>query len=143
MRKNCQKLALIGFGGMGKTQVALKLAHIIWERWPVYLIFWVPAVSGESFAQAYRSIASYCSITLSPIKKDLKKSVQCYLSGKMAGKWLLIIENANDKEILFGKPNNRQGVTDYLPDNKDKLTLFITQYQHIAIILTGKKVVDF
>ena len=70
---------------MGKTQVALELAYIIKERWPDCSIFWVPAVSRESFEQAYREIASACSITLNPAE-DPKASVQRYLSGSRVGK---------------------------------------------------------
>ena len=68
----------MGLGGVGKTQVALELAYTVKERWPKYSIFWVPAVSGESFEQAYRKLASDYSITLSPIEENPKESVRRY-----------------------------------------------------------------
>lgn len=43
----CQKLALVGLGGVGKTQVALEFTYIVKEGRPEYSIFWVPAVSIE------------------------------------------------------------------------------------------------
>lgn len=115
-----QKLALVGLGGVGKTQVALKLAYTVKDCWPEYSIFWVPAVSGESFEQAYRNIAGYCSIALNPTEKDPTKSVQRYLSSNSAGKWLLIIDNPDDEEILFGAPNESGGVIDYLLESEKR-----------------------
>lgn len=126
---DCQKLALVGLGGVGKTQVALRLAYTIKEQWPDCSIFGVPAVSGESFEQAYRTIASDCSIQLNPTEEHPKETVRRYLSGKAAGRWLLVVDNADDEEILFGTAENCQGVVDYLPNSEDGLTLFTTRYR--------------
>ena len=139
---DCQKLALVGLGGVGKTQVALQLVYTLKECWPDCSIFWVPAVSSESFEQAYRKIASDCSIALSPMEEDPKESVQRYLSGKTAGKWLLVVDNADDEEILFGRPEDYRGVADYLPESQNGLTLFTTRHRQIAVSLAGKEVVD-
>lgn len=137
-----QKLALVGLGGVGKTQVALKLAYTVKDCWPEYSIFWVPAVSGESFEQAYRNIAGYCSIALNPTEEDPTKSVQRYLSSNSAGKWLLIIDNPDDEEILFGAPNESGGVIDYLLESENGLTLITTRYRQIAVSLAGSEVVE-
>ncbi|KAL6713021.1 hypothetical protein ACLMJK_009417 [Lecanora helva] len=142
IRQDCRKLALFGLGGVGKTQVALELVYIVKERWPAYLIFWVPAVSSESFEQAYRTIATRCAITLTPTEEDPKETVRQYLSGEMAGKWLLVVDNADDEEVLFGTPDSGRGVADYLPESKNGLTLFTTRYRQNAVALAGKKVVD-
>lgn len=126
----------------GKTQVALKLAHTVKDRWPEYSIFWVPAVSSESFKQAYRDIASHCSIALNPIEEDPTKSVQRYLNSNSAGKWLLVVDNADDEEILFGAPDGSRGVIDYLPESENGLTLFTTRYRQIAVSLAGNELIE-
>ena len=127
---------------MGKTQVALELAYTVKERWPTYSIYWVPAVSGESFEQAYRDIASQCSVPLNPTEEDPKESVRRYLNSGSAGKWLLIVDNADDPEVLFGVSGELGGVTGYLPESENGLTLFTTRYREIAVSLAGNDVIE-
>ncbi|KAK3934880.1 hypothetical protein QBC46DRAFT_272934, partial [Diplogelasinospora grovesii] len=55
-------VALVGLGGVGKTQVALELAYWARENHPEHSIFWVPALSGATFEQAYAEIAKKLAI---------------------------------------------------------------------------------
>ena len=142
IRRDCQKLAVVGLGGAGKTQVALELAYTVKDRWPTYSIYWVPAVSGESFEQAYRDIATQCSVPLNPTEEDPKESVRRYLNSGSAGKWLLVVDNADDQEVLFGVSGEMGGVTGYLPESENGLTLFTTRYREIAVSLAGSDVID-
>ena len=137
---DCERLALVGLGGVGKTQLALQLAYTVKERWSDCSILWVPAVSRESFEQAYREIASHWSIALA--KEDPKKSVRQYLESKSAGKWLLIVDNVDDEEVLFGAPEGSTGVMNYLPRNENGLTLFTTRHRKMAVSLARKDIVE-
>ncbi|KAL9123952.1 MAG: hypothetical protein Q9217_006671 [Psora testacea] len=139
---DCQKLALVGLSGVGKTQVALELAYTVKERWPEYSIFWVPALSAESFEQAYRDIATRYSIILNPKEEDLKESVRRYLNNISTGKWLLVVDNSDDQEVLFGTSAELGGVTDYLPESENGLTLFTTRHREVAVSLAGSDVVE-
>ncbi|KAL8924084.1 MAG: hypothetical protein Q9208_004221 [Pyrenodesmia sp. 3 TL-2023] len=139
---HCQELALVGLGGVGKTQVALQFAYTVKEHWPEYSIFWAPAIGAESFEQAYRDIATRCSIALDPKEEDPKESVRRYLESDVAGKWLLIIDNADDEEILFGESSDSGGLTDYLPQSEYGLTLFTTRHREIAVSLARNEVVE-
>src|SRR6266480_4558645 len=42
VNKECKRLALVGLGGIGKTQVALEFAYTVKASWPEYSIFWIP-----------------------------------------------------------------------------------------------------
>ncbi|KAL9102394.1 MAG: hypothetical protein Q9163_002460 [Psora crenata] len=139
--KDCRKLALFGLRGVGKTQIALELAYTVKERWPEYSIFWVPAPSAESFEQAYRDIASRCSIVLNPKEEDPKESVRRYLNSSSVGKWLLVVDNSDDEEILFGASDELGGITEYLPESSTGLTLFTTRHRQVAVMLAGRDVV--
>jgi KaiC/GvpD/RAD55 family RecA-like ATPase len=52
IEQDCQKMSIVGLGGTGKTQVALQFAYAVKESQPEWSIFWLPAVSMESFEQA-------------------------------------------------------------------------------------------
>ena len=142
VRSDCQKLAILGLGGVGKTQVALELAYTVKERWPTYSIYWVPAVSAESFEQAYRDIATQCSIALDPTEDDPKESVRRYLNSGSAGKWLLVVDNIDDQEILFGASGEVRGVMSYLPESENGLTVFTIRYREIAVSLADSEVIE-
>jgi hypothetical protein len=60
--QHCQKLSIVGLGGTGNTQVALRFAYIVKETWPEYSIFWVPALSMQSLDPACTSIVIALSI---------------------------------------------------------------------------------
>ena len=102
----------------------------------------MPAVSRESLEQAYRDIAIQCSIALNPTEEDPKETVRRYLSRASAGKWLLIVDNCDDEEVLFGSADGSRGVIDHLPEGEDGLTVFTTRHRQIAVALAGNEVVE-
>jgi MoxR-like ATPase len=74
-------VALIGLGGVGKTQVALALAFWTKENKADWPVFWVPTLSEATFEQAYTDIASQLEIR-SGDDQDVKESVRQYLSSE-------------------------------------------------------------
>ncbi|KAL6717684.1 hypothetical protein ACLMJK_005599 [Lecanora helva] len=140
--RDCRKVSLVGLGGVGKTQVALELAYAVKAQRAEYSIFWVPAVSGETFEQSYRDIAAKCSVTQSQTNEDLRDSVRRYLNSSSAGKWLLIVDNCDDESLLFGeKSNAARGLVAYLPQNENGFTLFTTRHRKIAVSLAPNYIV--
>ncbi|RYP57635.1 hypothetical protein DL769_009356 [Monosporascus sp. CRB-8-3] len=139
--QNCQKLAVVGLGGVGKTQVALQLAYWVKENQSEYSIFWVPALSDGSFDQAYTEIARHLDIR---IQKDdeLKETVRQHLESEKAGKWLLVVDNADDMDTLFGSPNKPGGISKHLPDSENGLTLFTTRSREVAVSLVEGDLID-
>ncbi|KAK3216150.1 hypothetical protein GRF29_8g2378422 [Pseudopithomyces chartarum] len=69
-----RRLASYGLGGCGKTALALEAAYRTRERQPARAVLWVPAVSRESFEQAYREIGERLSIPgIADGKVDIKR----------------------------------------------------------------------
>src|SRR5437764_5961865 len=74
-------------------------------------------------------------------EEDVKKVLHSTLSSDKAGKWLLIIDNADDDELLFGTDRS-EGIIDCLPSSDEGLTLFTTRHQEIAQSLVGPDVIE-
>jgi hypothetical protein len=55
-KNNCQRTAIKGLNGVGKTQMAIEAAYRLYERESGCSVFWVPAVDMAMFESAYRDI---------------------------------------------------------------------------------------
>jgi len=142
VQQTYRKIAIIGPGGIGKTQVALAFAHSVLEKYPDVSVFWVHASSLEAFQQACRQVASVIGIAdTEGEKKDVKELVQRYLSSERAGRWVLVVDGADDKEVLDGSDGDI-GLLDYLPGGARGLTLFTTRSKRTAHELAGSGIVD-
>jgi tetratricopeptide (TPR) repeat protein len=97
----------------------------------------------ESMEQAYSEIAKILEIPrVADAKEDVKELVRQYLSNNTAGKWLLIVDNADDMNLLFGSEQLSRGIADYLPQSEIGLILFTTRYQDVAVSLTGGDIIE-
>ncbi|KAK7588348.1 hypothetical protein V3481_007375 [Fusarium oxysporum f. sp. vasinfectum] len=106
-----RKAVLVGLRGISKTQIALQLAYWIKEKKQDYSVFWVPALSRASFEQACVQIIDACDIpTTNSNNADAVKSVRQYLSSKRAGKWLLVVDNADDAQTVMGSVGAESGI---------------------------------
>lgn len=133
-------VTLIGLGGVGKTQVALKLAHWTQENKPDHSVFWVPAVNGASFDQAYAEISKKLDIRKNSEDEGLRESVRRCLSSKESGKWLLVVDNADDIEILFGSSESTDVIHQYLPGSDHGVILLTTRSRDVALAVGGEVV---
>ena len=94
---------------MGKTQIALELAYRVKDDHPTFSVFWVPATTVENFEEAYLGIGRLLEIPgITDEKADVKVLVKQHLSRESTGKWLLVVDNADDIDIWFGKENSRR-----------------------------------
>ena len=125
---NCQRTAIVGLGGVGKTQVALEAAFQVRDSHPDCSIFWVPAVDSSSFENAYRKIGDLLRIDgINEKDADAKILVKTALS-QCADSWLLIIDNADNTELLF---DHNTGLINYLPSSWNGSILFTTRNREI------------
>jgi len=140
--QGCRAVALVGLGGIGKTQVALQVAYWAKEN-TEYSVFWVPALSVGSFEQAYAEIARKLGIRRSGEDEDLKELVRQHLSSSTAKPWLMIIDNADDADLIFGSTSDSStsGIDKYLPENDRGLVLFTTRSKELAGAVAGSDIV--
>lgn len=130
-KDDCQRTAVDGLGGVGKTQVALEAAYRIRDENPACSVFWVPAVDAVSFEKAYRDIGEALSVQgLDDDKADTKSLVKAALSRDSAGSWLLIVDNADDLKLFTDST-----LADHLPFSRNGSILFTTRNHEAAVRL--------
>jgi tetratricopeptide (TPR) repeat protein len=104
-------------------------------------VFWVPAISQRSFELAYREIGLRLRIPgTSDDNADVKKLVRDRLSQPSAGDWIIIVDNADDFNVLFGADNEQKSpnLLDWLPRSNRGSILFTTRNSKMAARLTPK-----
>lgn len=115
----------------------LEFAYRVKEGRLDYSIFWIPTLSMESMEQACNEIANLRELShAADDGKDVRELVRQYLSSDAAGKWLLIIDNADDINMLFGGRLQAQGIADYLPQSGTGIILFTTRYRDVISPMT-------
>lgn len=143
---DCQRVAIEGLGGIGKTQVAIEAAFRVRDRYKDCAVFWVPAIDAASFENAYLEIGRQLGVEgiddvqggvdssgiLNPDedKPDVKLLVKTALS-RSTEPWLLIVDNADDPELLFGT-DGHVPLYDYLPFNRKGSILFTTRNHEVV-----------
>ncbi|KAJ5649352.1 uncharacterized protein N7484_003075 [Penicillium longicatenatum] len=140
-QKKTYEVALFGLGGAGKTQVALQLAYWAKEHMPGHSIFWVSASSEGSFKQAYSEIARQLAIHKATDDETVMQLVQRYLSSEAAGPWLLIVDNADNLELLFGSADV-PGLYGYLPDSRSGVMLLTTRSREVAVSFAERDIIE-
>jgi tetratricopeptide (TPR) repeat protein len=142
VEQDCQKIAVVGLGGIGKTQVALRFAYSVFKKHPDVSIFWVSALSTEAFEQAFREIARVLGFQVAVDKEeDAKEMVRRYLGTTKAGKWLLVVDNIDDMGIVR-ESGQEKGILQYLPESESGLTVFTTRNLNIAQSLVRSDVIE-
>ncbi|PGG95771.1 hypothetical protein GX51_08124 [Blastomyces parvus] len=144
----CERVAIVGLGGVGKTQIALEFTHRLQERQLDCSVFWIPVTSVESMLEAYLEIGRQLQIpNLEREKADILRLVQLRLDEETSGRWLLVFDNADDIEMWMekasdaGNSGNCGRRIDYLPKSKHGSILFTTRNLKAATKLAGNNFV--
>ncbi|KAK2788839.1 hypothetical protein FQN53_003026 [Emmonsiellopsis sp. PD_33] len=135
------RVALVGMGGVGKSQIAIEFAYRCRERFPDTWVFWIHGGSGVRFEEGYKNIAQKVRL-LDPAKQEtnILQLVYNWLSDEANGRWIMIIDNADDESVFFNLPDG-SGTYDNLerPDHtQNSLLDFIPQSPNGSIVITSR-----
>ena len=145
-KEGCQPFHVCGLDGCRKTALALELFYRLKEQQPSRAIFWLSAVSRESFEQAYGEI--WILLNKPKIledKADTMRLVKAILSDNTFGQLLLIVDNTDDTNVLLeplGRERGTDRLIDFLPCSCKGSIIFTTRSESMSIDLAGSNVLE-
>lgn len=134
------RVALVGMGGVGKTQVALRIAYMMENKKLECSVLWLPAFSMAGFEQACTDLVKGLNLP-STKNDDARELIQQHLSSESVGRWLLILDNVDSEDILRGSQSG-QGIYAYLPRSRNGQILITTRWRKIAVDFAKQNVIE-
>ncbi|XWW96109.1 hypothetical protein V2A60_004079 [Cordyceps javanica] len=134
------RAALVGLGGVGKSQLAIEYSYQARDEKKDAWIFWVHAGTRARVEEGFRAIADAVKLPgrYKP-KADIPQLLYTWLSDERNGKWLMILDSADDQEVFYGveKSSGQRPLASYLPQSPNGAILVSTRDQAFAVRLTG------
>ncbi|KAL8647306.1 MAG: hypothetical protein Q9210_005637 [Variospora velana] len=108
--KEYGRAAVAGIGGVGKTQVAVEQCYRFRERDPSNNVLWVHAGSVSKLVQSCRDICDKLQLPgCSDPQSDSLRILHAWLSEETNGSWILVVDNADDLDILVKRLPSENG----------------------------------
>ncbi|RYP35697.1 hypothetical protein DL768_010977 [Monosporascus sp. mg162] len=127
------RAALCGLGGIGKTQIALAYVYWLQEAYTNVSVFWVHGSNVERFQESYASIAQECQVPgYDDPEVDVLPLVEKWLERKDRGRWLMVIDNADDTQLFSGQ----EGLEQHIPECTHGSVLVTTRNKQVGLRLT-------
>ncbi|KAK4129022.1 hypothetical protein N657DRAFT_652545 [Parathielavia appendiculata] len=134
------RVALVGLGGVGKSQLAIEYAHRIREAQPDAWVFWVHAGTQARVEEGFRTIADSVKLPgRNQPKANVPQLLYGWLSNERNGRWVIILDSADDRDVLYAASDGREGkpMASYLPQSRNGSILVTTRSKGLAYRLTG------
>ncbi|PON25783.1 hypothetical protein TGAM01_v205220 [Trichoderma gamsii] len=138
-----RRLALVGMGGFGKSQIAIEFAYRVHIASPETSVFWVHGGTEAKFEESYRSLANALAL---PDRHDPSTNVLAlvrdWLQRIEAPPWLIILDNADEMETFFPSKshdgeNQREPLASYLPKTGSGKIVITSRSRSVTEKLTG------
>ncbi|KAJ5732374.1 P-loop containing nucleoside triphosphate hydrolase protein [Penicillium malachiteum] len=131
------RIALIGLGGVGKSQLAIEYCHRVRHRSPDTWVLWIHASNANRFEQSCREIADRAKI---PGRQDPQANifmlVHNWLNDAKTGKWVIVLDNLDDDKFLHAMSS-----THYSLANNNSYASERSVWSYFSQNLTGSVVI--
>ncbi|KAH7122351.1 putative kinesin [Dendryphion nanum] len=140
IRERCatpaSRAALVGLGGVGKSQLAIQYCHDVRAASSQTWVFWVHAGTAARFEEAYRDLANRLDLPgRNDPKTDVLKLVWDWLCDEANGRWVMVLDNVDDVEVFYPK---RKGKRDKCEDMVAPLATYLPQSRNGSILVTSR-----
>jgi tetratricopeptide (TPR) repeat protein len=123
-----------------KSQLAIEYAHQVAERNEGW-IFWIHAETRARVEDGFRTIADAAQLPeRNGSRADIPRLVHSWLSNRGNGRWLIVVDSADDRDVFYSKPGDTpetQPLASYLPQSDHGSILVTTRDKDLAFRLTG------
>ncbi|RYP81689.1 hypothetical protein DL770_005827 [Monosporascus sp. CRB-9-2] len=146
------RVALVGLGGVGKSQLAIEYAYrvrdtFIKQKKEIWA-FWVHAGTRARVEEGFKAIADAAKIPgRNQPKADILQLVYQWLHNERNDQWLMVLDSADDVNVFYGTDEKaKQTATigegmrplwTYLPQSSNGSILISTRDKELAFKLTG------
>ncbi|KAF4971868.1 hypothetical protein FZEAL_9725 [Fusarium zealandicum] len=126
------RAALVGLGGIGKSQIAIYYAHQTRQTSPNTWVFWAHASSRARFEDAYRIIADRLRLPgRENPNHNVLQLVHSWLCNEENGPWVMILDNVDSADVFH--PDRG----DHGPDHQP-LVSFLPKSGRGSVIVTSR-----
>jgi hypothetical protein len=121
------------------------------EEWPDTWVFWVHASSTTRFNEGFKTIAERVGLPgWNEPNVDTLGLVKRWLSDEDNGRWVMIIDNADDVDVMFSSVEGRtenstavpglgsRSLLDYIPQSAHGSVVITSRGRDVAYRLTGR-----
>ncbi|KAJ5633693.1 hypothetical protein N7528_001535 [Penicillium herquei] len=143
------RIALVGLGGVGKSQLVIEYCYRIRSLSSATWVFWIHASSAARFEQGFRDMADYVKI---PGRQNPNVNiftlVQQWLRDEKKGNWVLILDNVDDDWFISEhRPTKQQGqanhptqpLFEYIPRSLNGRVIVTTRASEVAMKIVDRK----
>ena len=125
-----------------KSQIALEYAYKERERSAQTSVFWVHVGNAARFVESYKRIASEFKISgRDNPNADVLQLVRDWLEVKYECRWLMIVDNVDDRSVFFDKyPHTGKALREYIPQSSQGSILYTTRNRDIGLDLALDRV---
>ncbi|KAB2106159.1 hypothetical protein AG0111_0g6189 [Alternaria gaisen] len=139
IRERCSapasRVALAGLGGVGKSQLAIEHCYRTAEQSPDTWVFWAHASNTARLEQSFREIAELVKVRgRKDPQADVFKLVHDWLRDAKNGRWLLVLDNADDAAVLSPTDGGalQQHLSRYIPSSRHGSVLVTSRTKRAA-----------
>ncbi|KAJ3499712.1 hypothetical protein NLG97_g107 [Lecanicillium saksenae] len=134
------RTALVGLGGVGKSQLAIEYAYRTQDRCSDTWVFWIHASNSARFEQSFRDIATFVKLPgrQNP-KVNIFQLVHDWLQDRGKGPWLIILDNVDDAGFLtVPGTDGKAAATTMKSTDPRQLRSYIPHCQHGSVLVTSR-----
>ncbi|GAB7336900.1 hypothetical protein MBLNU13_g01179t1, partial [Cladosporium sp. NU13] len=135
------RVALVGLGGVGKSQLAIEYSHQVRTQSPETWVLWLYASNAARFEQSVRDTLDRLKVRgRQDAKANVFQLLHDWLCDGRSRPWLVVLDNADDARVLGGLPSAHERAGDSTTSGQQEKALleYLPQCDHGKILVTSR-----